>query len=198
MKLLPLERTWTGDGHGAYDPVIHKQVKRTETVAMYSCQKQSATKISGYEVFLVKKRLKGQALPGGLFEQEDREVYPAAGSFGKIAWACSTLERAEQLFVELTTGKVATVEDAPESEETETVEVVEPARVSTRGKKEDHKAAMVFPAGEFTMKDIEALNTIPFSSLYFIVKEFIKEGTVQEVRKEPRGKGKPTVIYKKV
>ena len=33
---------------------------------------------------------------------------------------------------------------------------------------------------------------------YFIVKEFIKEGTVQEVRKEPRGKGKPTVIYKKV
>lgn len=195
MKTLPLERIWTGDSQGA-NPVTHRQVKRTDRVAMYSCHHKNVEKPIGYEVFLVNKRLKGQPLPGGVFEEEDREVYPSANSFGKIAWYCSTLESAEKRFNELTNNTPVVVEKDIEQEvETVPVVVVEGKRGRGRPKKE--VPAVKFPDKEFTMQDILDINVINRSTLYFIIQDFIQEGVVDVVRREVRGKGKPTVIYKK-
>jgi len=202
MKTLETEKTWTGDGNGA-NPIILKQIKRTDTVALYSRQHKDSDKIQGYEVFIIKKRLKGQALPGGLFEEEDREVYPSGNSFGKIAWSIITLERAEAKFNELVaSGETVVIESEPTVEETVTVDIDPTDIVSIpkkRGRPKSNKPPVVinFPDGEFTMQEIADFNKMEKTNIYFIVQDFVTKGGIEEVRRESRGQGRPTVIYKK-
>jgi hypothetical protein len=66
-----IRREWNESGEKEY--VIYKRTKQNGSV-------------HGYEVFEIKMRLKGQPLPGGAFEENDRECYPGAHAFGKYAW----------------------------------------------------------------------------------------------------------------
>lgn len=101
MINLPLVKRWTGDGYGDASARLLTQVKRTATVALYERLVEKDKRPEGYEVFIIKMRHKGDALPGGLVEQEDREVYPSAGSFGFSAYHIYGLTNAQVKFDEL-------------------------------------------------------------------------------------------------
>jgi hypothetical protein len=192
MKELPLERVWTGDGRGATDAVTHTQIKRTETVAMYSVTNKDG-KLVGYEVFTVKTRLKGQPLPGGLFEEEDREVYPSANSFGKTAWAPGGLAQAESIYANLVNGKGAHDVEAVENEDNDAEEVTP---VKTRQKKE--RPALTVPVVEFSVKELAEQNDVDYPIAAVFVKEALIDNLISFVREERRNvKGKATKIYKK-
>ena len=171
MKELPLVKVWTGDGFAA-NPITLKQVKRNEMVAIYERFRHNGTQ-EGYEVFIIKKRLKGQALPGGLFELEDREVYPSAGQFGKTAWHVMTLERANEEFEEYSKAPLTEEEEAEENK-------------------------LNLPEGEFTVKEVIELNDTNYISASLFVKAGVADGSIKYLREERRNvKGKPSKIYSK-
>lgn len=168
-------KVWTGDGFSA-NPVHLKQVKRTEAVALYERWHNEGQTFNGYEVFVIKKRLKGQPLPGGLFEQEDREVYPSAGQFGKTAWHCSK-GQAFAKFDELVAKGVA-----DEDEENEVT------------------APVIVPVMEFTCGDLAESNGITYAE----AQKFLKENIDKTIklhrtgRKDGQTKGKPSNFYMKI
>lgn len=175
MIELPLLKVWTGDGFSA-NPVHLKQVKRTATVALYERWHNEGATQHGYEVFVIKNRFKGQPLPGGLFEEDDREVYPSAGQFGKTAWHCSKGE-AFRRFDELVAKGVAA--DA-----------------------EDDEAPKVFtvPVVEFTCGDLATANDATYAEAQSFIKENIDKTIkfIRQGRKAGTTKGKPSNFYAKI
>lgn len=181
MNELPINKVWSGDGYGAA-PITLKQVKRNEKAAVYHRFANDGTP-QGYEVFQIKVRLKGQALPGGLFEKEDREVYPSANAFGRIAWAIQSLETALAKFDDLTRNDVKEIDDDAEP---------------TTSKIE---SALVIPDGEFTTVQFAEVNGLPpIGRGYLALKSLLASNAVKEVarRKVNVGKGRATVFYSKV
>ena len=176
MITLPQTKRWTGDGFGDTDARIFTLVQRNEKVALFKRTVEKTGRSDGYEVFVVKMRLKGQALPGGLFEQEDREVYPSAGSFGKTAWHIHNLPFAKQRFEDLT------LKGAVEAEE-------ENAPAKT----------YLIPAGDFTTKEFAAANNVEYSEATIWLRE--NTGTLVLItgeRKPPAGtRGKASKTFAK-
>jgi len=197
MKELPISRIWTGDGRGATDAVTHTQIKRAADVAMYSVTNK-AGKIVSYEVFHIKKRLKGQALPGGLFEAEDREVYPSANSFGKSAWSPGSLENAESIYDNLVNGKhVHDNDDVEDVTITDDVEIQKPTS-GRRGRVKGERPSLTIPLAEFSIKELAELNNVDYPIASVFVKEAMMEKSIAFVKEERRNvKGKATKIYKK-
>ena len=80
MKLLEKQFVKNCDGVG---DTTFTQLKKKEVngknIYIYSREKPNWLR---YEVFIAKQRFKGQPLPGGAVETEDREQYPTANSFG--------------------------------------------------------------------------------------------------------------------
>jgi hypothetical protein len=175
MIELPILKVWTGDGFSA-NPVHLKQVKRTETVALYERWQNKGETFNGYEVFVIKKRLKGQPLPGGLFEEEDREVYPSAGQFGKTAWHMPKTA-AFAKYDELVTKGIT-----DEAEENEP------------------EAAVIVPVIEFTCGDLAESNSITYAE----AQKFLKENIDKTIklhrtgRKDGQTRGKPSNFYVKI
>lgn len=176
MIELPTMKVWTGDGFSA-NPVHLKQVKRTATVAMYERWHDKGTVFKGYEVFAVKMRLKGQPLPGGLFEAEDREVYPSSGQFGKTAWNPANLDRAESRYAELVAKGVAA-----DSDEEETV------------------ATITVPVVEFTCKELAETNHMSYAEAQAFIKENIDKTIkfTRQGRTDGQTRGKPSNFYVKI
>lgn len=175
MKLLQLEKRWCGDGFGDSYARIFKQLKRNDKVALYARVVESSGNTEGYEVFHVKMRLKGQTLPGGLFEQEDREVYPSAGSFGKTAWQIIDLNRANSKFDELTKEEIDKV--AHEAEEAENPSV--------------NPGTSLFSTQEYADK-----NNIAYPIAYLTIKAAVEAGKMKFVKSERRNvKGKETKLF---
>lgn len=195
MNTLPIEKNWTGDGYVG-NPLLLKQVKRTESVALYSRVRNG--KIESYEVFTIRKRLKGQPLPGGLFEKEDREVYPSANQFGKIAWACQTLDRANEKFDELVSGP--SVEINNNDEDNNDHSEIETPVVSETPKKERVKKTVSFPIPdtEFSIGDYASSLGVSYAEVFLWSKQELVNGTIKLLRKERRnGSRKPTNVYAK-
>ena len=116
MIELPKSKRWTGDGFGDINARILNQLKRNDKAALYQRIVEKSGKSEGYEVFSISMRHKGDALPGGMVEAEDREVYPSAGSFGRTAWHHWNLKVAETRFEELT--REETAKENPEPKKT--------------------------------------------------------------------------------
>lgn len=172
MKTLPLEKWWSGDGYGS-DPILLKQVKRTDTVALYERIRHG--ELEGFEVFIIKVRHKGDKLPGGAVEEEDREVYPSAGSFGFGASSVSNLGRAKIVFDEMVAESVA-------EKETPTPE-----------------KAIIIPVGEFSTIEMAAANELSYPTITLWIKAALGEKSIEFVREERRNaKGKATKLYRKV
>jgi len=149
---------------------------------------------TSFETFIAKRRYKGQPLPGGAVEAEDREQYPKGNAFGFTAKESRHLPMAEIHFNEFV--QKLTKQEVPEPVEGE--EVVNVAHVSgTRGRT---KIEFDFhlPSGDFTMKEVEAANDgRSYGILYLRLKEAIAEGKVKVDGSKPNGgRGKPVVIYK--
>lgn len=153
-----------------------------------------------YEVFMAKRRYKGQQLPGGLVEECDREQYPRANSFGFTAWETNTIQRAEQIFnnlvKELVDKSAVPVDDGEEV----SAEVVS-TEPKQRGRKRIERPDMVYPTGNWTMKDLLKVNPEWNQPLcYQKLTVDRKAGLVVEVArlKVEGAKGKPQVSYKVV
>lgn len=175
MISLPLSRVWTGDGFGQNDAVTHTQLKRNEHVALYSVTNKHGV-LKGYEVFYIKKRLKGQPLPGGIVEAEDREVYPSANGFGKIAWSIRSLDYAEKRFQEMT--------------DLANGIIPEKVIIEKKPKPVKVKKTITVPVGEFTVKELAEKNSVPNHIAAMFIKEFLNKtiGFVREARLHKIGK----------
>lgn len=189
MKLLPIERLWTGDGYGQNDAVTHTQIQRCDIAAIYSVKTKEG-KIKGYETFIITKRMKGQPLPGGMFEKEDREVYPSANSFGKTAWSFGNLTAAQNKYDE-----VIAEHNAPK------VVVEKKQYVPTgkpRGKARIERPTLVIPSDKFTMEQLEGANPNGWNRalIYIEIQKQITNGKVKQIGKvESQTKGKKAIIY---
>lgn len=165
------------------------QIKKENGVAIYERQNMDGSHRS-YEVFVVKVVEKGTPLPGGNKVQETYEQYPGCAAFGKTAFDCKTIDRAEERFDELVK-KVKNSADAKE----ESIKTGKPIK---RGRKANPKtAAVTVPSGKFTMKMLIHMYDLPQPTLYLIVKKWIAEdkvGVVDSVKNES-GRGKPSLVY---
>lgn len=173
MKILQTEIKWSGDGFGA-DYVLLKQVKRSDKAAIYERWQNKGAIYNGCEVFRIKMRHKGDKLPGGVVEAEDREVYPSANQFGISAWHV-TRARAEVIFKELTE---------------EVKEVLTPKNI----------ADIVIPDGEFTCADFMELNKISQPEANKFLRENLdKTIKISKVsRKAGQLRGRPSNFYSKI
>lgn len=188
------------------------EVKREGNVAMYQRINKDGTTRS-YEVFVVKTRLKGQPLPNGTVEAEDREVYPGAKGFGRYAFDCKTLDHAESRFEYLQKNLKDLADARDEAEKTgKTVASVRRSRgaapkatvVKAKGGKRGRKRMDVNftlpPSGAtFTKKQLmKTVVDIGPSLLYNRIQELVRAGKVVEVGtfREEGQRGKAQVIYR--
>jgi len=201
MKLLPIEKVWTGDGFGATDAVTLKQIKRTPSdaphpAALYERYKKNGM-LEGYEVFIIKIVKAGTPQLGGGFVKEDYEVYPRSNSFHSIAWQPDNLNTAEKYYENLINGNrprdaVAEIEDNDETEG-QTVPVVHVTKV------QKPVADLTLPEGEFSTKELAEKNGVDYSIAYLFLKAGLASNKVKPTREERRAsRGKATQLFSKV
>lgn len=169
MKLLEKEFVKNCEGVG---DTTFKQMKKQESnglnVYIYNRTKEG---FNTYEVFISKRRFKGQPLPGGNVEVEDREQYPTANHFGFTAKEVRSMAQAK----------------------------VEFNKFLNKNNKEmgEAKADLIYPT-DFSMKDLLVANPRwSQPTAYVQVQKDIKNGMIKEVGrvKSATGRGKPAVIY---
>ena len=137
-------------------------------------------------------RHKGDQLPGGLVEADDREVYPSAGSFGRSASHVWNMAAAEAYFAECVVKQtVRTEEDA---EAALTGSVVE-RRGRPRNKRND--VVLNIPEGIFAHEDFATLNNMSKPSSYLPLRALVDAGTIVATGTRPSGRGKPTNLFQK-
>lgn len=172
MIKLPEKFTSGSGGFPGVDVLDYRQVKRTDTAAIYERSRNG--KIFDYEVFIIKVDPKGkvQKFPNGTTNtlEDDTEKYPSNNQFGHIAWACVNLEAANRRFEMLQNGK----------EEPESVKEI------------------LIPVGEFTVGELAQQNNIEYLPASLFVKDGIASHSIKFLREERRNvKGKPSKIYVK-
>lgn len=172
-----------------------------------------------YEIIITKVTKAGTTGRGGYVYSEDTEVYPGNELFGKIAY-CEILEdRADRRFDQLLKRVHAndiefdqsddsvtiTNEDSDDDVIEDTITPVDAADKVETGEKRGRKrkfdtSLVVFPDGNFTMKDLLSINpTFNQPILYNYIQSLIdlnkikNEGTVKS-----NTRGKPAVIYSKI
>jgi len=191
MKKLENQFTMNADKVGNN---IFTQVKREGKVAIYK-RSWPDGEVKSYEVFIIKTVEKGSPLPNGKTVEETYESYPGAASFGKTAYDCKTIDRAESRFVELME-KVKNRDDAKE----EAMGTGKPVR---RGRKASvNKNVMTIPSknSKFTINMMISDTGEKKPNLYIIVKKWIADGLVRVAgtqRKEGQ-RGRAEVVYEVV
>lgn len=194
MKMLQKEFTANYDKCGNN---VFTQLRKENGVAIYKRTRPDGI-VKGYEVFIVKIRKKGDKLPGGLVEKEDRECYPGAASFGRYAYACKTEAQAETRFDELVAKLKASADAAADAAADADSETEEPKEV-TPAKPKKAKVEVKAPAGKWTMKMLVAETGMSQGNLYPIVKQMLTTGMIVEVeRVAAGGRGRPSVVYQTV
>jgi hypothetical protein len=198
MRPLPLEFTTapqTKVGHRDF-----KQIHREPDYAIYSKSQHGSTHVNSYEAFLIKRRYKGQPLPGGMFEREDREVYPSLGQFGFSAFDCKTEAAAFERIAYLKAKKLP--QDETDESGDDVTREAPAAPTSSTGKRRGRVAKVVkmpIPRkGEkFTMKMMMAQSGEDQPILYVRLKALIEQGLVAvcgSVR-ESHTRGKAQIQY---
>lgn len=169
MKLLEKEFVKNCEGVG---DTVFKQIKKRESnglnVYIYNRTKEG---FNTYEVFIAKRRFKGQPLPGGNVEAEDREQYPTANHFGFTAKEVRNMAQAEVEFDKF---------------------------LNKNNKEEDEIVLLKYPKNNWSMKDLLLNNpNWSYPRAYAQVKKDIENNLIKEVKrvKSASGRGKPTVIY---
>jgi hypothetical protein len=114
----PMQLVFVTNNDGCGDHVF-TQIKRQGNVALYSRIDPENDRIVGYEVFTVKVVKAGTVYAKGATPTANAtESYPGAQSFGRSAFFCSTLGRANERFAELIKNQqpVDEVSDIPTGE----------------------------------------------------------------------------------
>lgn len=172
------------------------QVKRNDRVLLFRRDKLDGS-FFGFEVFTPTIKKAGTyPLPNDktITYTEDFEEYPGTEKFGRNnAFFCTTLERAEVRFEELTNKSLGI---KPEVEEPVVSEEVEetPKR---RGRQP--KLISIVPNGEFTVGMLAEANSVSYPIAFMYVKENL-DVTVKFIKSEKSssGRGKPSNWYSKI
>jgi hypothetical protein len=202
MKLLPdtFVKNYDKVGDNTFTKV-KSQTTEKFTVYIYRRDDMNGN-FRKFEVFFAKRRFKGQALPNGTVEEEDREQYPTANSFGFSAKETNTIQMAERFFSEFVdkmNRNEDTVEDDDFTEQVKSKLEVETKTSGVRGRKRIERPDLVYPTGvQFLMKQLLATNsewTQPLA--YQQIQKDMAEGVLVEVGrvKSDSGRGKPSVAY---
>ena len=148
---------------------------------------QNLGKIAGFEVVVPNIKKAGTyPLPNGksITYAEDFEEYPGASLFGKKAWFCANLQRAEERFQQLISVKVEEPED------------IEPAKPKTP---KVAKAPLKLLHGEFSVTELADKNRVSYPVAFNFVKDQVAAGVIKPTRTERRAvKGKETQLYAKI
>jgi len=161
---------------------IFKQLKREGNVCLYSRFHIKRNKIDGYEAVVLRLVKAGTKLRGGKIAESDYESYPNSGTFGRLGYFCTTLEKAESLyneFLEKQKNKALELEN-DENEEEETYDI---------------------PPNNFTRVEFATFNCLPPANATNILKEMENDGLIKRVglkKSSHNNFGKPSVLYSKV
>lgn len=176
------------------------QLQRNGNVALYERKDLDTDKLVGYEVFEIKVISAGfKFMPTSEPVTESYEYQPGKSAFGKTAWFCTTLERAESRFnAFLNNEKLVRNDDEPIIDDVEST-------VNVETPKQTKKQAFVIdvnnvklPEGHFTRKTFAELNNMDYSTgSYLVIKQLITENKIEAVgtQKAIGGRGKPAVVY---
>jgi hypothetical protein len=146
------------------------QIKRINNVAIYERKDLTTGKLVGYEVFDIKIVPEGfQFTPTSTPVAEAYEFQPGKSAFGKSAWFCTTLERAEIRFSEFLSKQSGT----PIQKVRIPVQSVKITPVDTSGIK--------FPDGTFTRKTFLELNGIDYNTVAVVIRQLIDENKLEIV-----------------
>jgi len=195
MKKLQVEFQSNADQTGLH---TFKQLKRSTNTALYQRTRKDGTTHS-YEAFKIKIVKAGTVFAKGATPvAEDYESYPGKGGFGKYAYSCKTLERAQLRYDELLRSEIA-LDDADDDivivADGEKNQSVNKVATGKRGRKAVDRSSLKIPKDKFTMKQLELLNpNVSFALLYQHIRalldvQFKIVGTLQG------GRGKPTLVY---
>lgn len=133
---------------------------------------------------------------------EPAETLPSNEQWGQKGWTYGTLLGAELRFEALLRGEtpddtnldpeMLTGGDSGDSEGNE-----ESPATSRRGRKRVDRSGIEvkYPDGEFTMQDLADFNDMKKPNMYILFKEGIAK--IEETRRVSKGRGRPTVMYKK-
>jgi len=157
------------------------QLKREGDVAVY-CRYKLDGIIFGYEVFRIKVVKEGSPLPGGIFVEEDYEVYPSKNAFGRTAIFFATRNeiKADSIY------KIF-IDRFGDNNEPISGEVKD-------------TSVFVVPSGEFTIKMLMKQNANKsYNDSYSYIKSQIDK-TIKVVNGPAleKGKGKPAKYYAKM
>lgn len=181
MKLLDHKFTKNVEKVGTTDFTQIKVHKGTKANVYIYLREKPDRSFSRYEVFIAKRRYKGQPLPGGNVELEDREQYPTANNFGYTAKETPSIFRADVLFDEF----VAKV-DALATEASDSDTPVAPTTITA------------YPPGQWLLSQLRDLNPhLTKSRIYLLLQLEITEGRVSKCGTKPNalGRGKPSILY---
>jgi len=184
IKKLETEFTLNADKRGDN---VFKQVMRNEFAAIYQRFDMTGKPLE-FEVFAIKKA-GGTEVFGKYYEPY--EAYPGAAAFGRTAWSTNTVQRAKQIFDEITAG-----EGLRKQGQAAKPVAVKLKRVG-KGRPKLARPALVFPKKTFCMKDLLAVNpgyTQPI--LYIDLMKLVKVNKVVESERKKLGPGRPVVFYK--
>jgi hypothetical protein len=131
-------------------------------------------------------------LPGGNKVQETYEQYPGCAAFGKTAFDCKTIDRAEERFAELVE-KVKASADAKEEAAKSGVPV---KRGRKAGPKMDVKMTLN-KGSKFTIGMLSTYTGVHVAFIRMAVKNWLNNGviTVNGSVKNESGRGKPAIEY---
>jgi hypothetical protein len=186
IKKLETEFTLNADKRGDN---VFKQVKRNDFAAIYQRFDMEGKPLE-FEVFAVKKA-GGVAVFGRYYEPY--EAYPGAGAFGRTAWSTNTIQRAQQIFDEITTGKGLRKQGLA----TKPVLVKLKKVGGGKGRPRVARPELVLPKKQFCMKELLAVNTgYTQPVLYIDLMKLVKQNKVVEAERKQLGRGRPVVFYK--
>ena len=209
MKLLDTSIETNADCMGTMRFV---QIEKVETPSL-NCYIYRREQLDGtffsYETFIAKRRHKGDKLPGGLVELEDRERFATKNDFGFTAKEAKSLGVAKDFLVEF----VAKLKDKEDKKNG--VGVVEEDKFSalvataldltpkTRGRKRKERPPLVYPTvNQWLMKDLLKANVAEWTQplVYIQLQKDIADGIVVEIArvKNDSGRGRAMVVYKTV
>lgn len=202
MKQIESEFKTNANGTGlqTFLMVLHGTNPEGNNVYIYQRTTED-NKPYGFEVFIPNIKKAGTyPLPGGkeITYPEDFEEYPGASLFGKKAWSCLTLERAKEHFERLMCKGAAEVDEEEPEKDALSVSSEVIFNPSSPKKQKGMKPILIYPVGEFSVKDLAETNKVDYPIAFIFVKESISTGKIKETRKERRNvKGKETQLYAK-
>lgn len=195
MRLL--EKEFIAGANGLHNNHF-KLLKREKDVAMYE-RRNTDKSFLGIEVFKVKERFKGDPLPGGMFEKEDREVYCTSSAFGHTAYFCVTSPQAEKRFKQLLMTKEDKKQETIEENEEKEIQHEESVAAKQASKEERKKSIqnIKIPKGEFVINDVLAANPIlARHDIVIFIKTLVEDKKVKKIGEKKGSKGRAATIYK--